>query len=145
MSGTAVGSEELLNMDQIEFAKGAMELSQWRLLVAIPSGVKKVGSIFMPDEVSSREELASLIGYVISIGPDAFRDEKKFPGGPPKCPVNGTISEGSWILMRPYTGSRVMIGPPGGKDTREYRVISDTSVEAAIADPHFVHRAVGGY
>ena len=68
------------------------------------------------------EELLSPVLFVAKIGPDAYKDEKRFPNGP-SCKV------GDFVLVRPNTGTRIKI------HGREFRLIHDDSVEAVVEDP----------
>ena len=72
-------------------------------------------------------ELLSPVLFVVTMGPDAFKDEKRFPSGA-SCKV------GDFILVRPNTGTRMKI------HGREFRIINDDSVEAVIQDPRGVQR-----
>jgi co-chaperonin GroES (HSP10) len=73
------------------------------------------------------EELLSPVLFVVKMGPDAFKDEKRFPSGP-SCKV------GDFVLVRPNTGTRIKI------HGKEFRIINDDSVEAVVQDPRGVTR-----
>ena len=60
----------------------------YRVLVAIPQVKKRTaGNILLPDDLTIREETASVISLVVELGPDAYKDQKKFPSGP-YCPMD---------------------------------------------------------
>jgi co-chaperonin GroES (HSP10) len=65
---------------------------------------------------------------VLKMGPDCYKDEKRFPSGP-------WCQEGDFILTRPMAGSRVKI------HGREFRLINDDSVEGVVEDPRGISRA----
>jgi co-chaperonin GroES (HSP10) len=73
------------------------------------------------------EELLSPVLFVAKIGPDAFKDEKRFPSGP-SCKV------GDFVLVRPNSGTRMKI------HGTEWRLINDDSVEAVVQDPRGIQR-----
>jgi co-chaperonin GroES (HSP10) len=73
------------------------------------------------------EELLSPVLFVVKIGPDAFKDEKRFPSGP-------SCKSGDFVLVRPNTGTRMKI------HGREFRLISDDSIEATVQDPRGISR-----
>lgn len=101
----------------------------WRLLIALPELEEQTdGGIYRPESLRSREEIAGIIGYVLKMGPTAYKDEKRFPDGP-------WCKEGDWILMRAYSGSRIKI------HGKEFRLINDDTVEAVVEDPRGVERA----
>lgn len=101
----------------------------YKLLVAIPSVEEKTaGGIIRPDELRRMEEVASIFGYVVSMGEDAYQDEKKFPNGP-WCKI------GDWVIFRSYSGTRLKV------EDQEFRLINDDTVEAVVDDPRKVERA----
>lgn len=109
-------------------AKQLPDPSGYRILCGIPDAEEKTaGGIFKSDETMKFEELTTPVLFVIKIGPDAFKDEKRFPSGP-------WCKEGDFILTRPHAGSRVKI------HGREFRIINDDSVEAVIEDPRGISR-----
>jgi co-chaperonin GroES (HSP10) len=73
------------------------------------------------------EELLSPVLFVVKVGPDAFKDEKRFPSGP-------SCKSGDFVLVRPNTGTRMKI------HGREFRLISDDSIEATVQDPRGISR-----
>lgn len=98
----------------------------YKILIALPEPDDTTeGGLAKAAETLQREEIGSICGFVLAIGPDAFADENKFPGGP-YCKV------GDWVIMRAYSGTRLSIY---GK---EFRLINDTSVEAIVDNPRGV-------
>ena len=95
----------------------------WRLLVLPYRGKAKTkGDVYLPDEYVERQSLATVVAYVLAIGPDAYADTKKFPAGP-------WCKKGQWVMIGRYAGARFRI--EGG----EVRIINDDEVIATIADP----------
>lgn len=111
-----------------ERAKMLPDPSGYRILCGIPEMEEKTaGGIFKADETLRFEELTTPVLFVIKMGPDAFKDEKRFPSGP-------WCKEGDFILTRPHAGSRVKI------HGREFRIINDDSVEAVVEDPRGISK-----
>lgn len=81
----------------------------------------------MPEPTKKLEESASIVGQVIAMGADAYRDDMKFPAGP-WCKV------GDSVIIRSYSGTRFDV------KGEEYRLINDDTVEAVVADPKSVGR-----
>ncbi|MFB1501917.1 co-chaperone GroES [Thiocapsa sp. N5-Cardenillas] len=105
------------------------EPSGYRLLIAIPEVSEKTeGGVFMPDGLKKAEETASIIGFVVKAGPEAYGDENKFPNGP-------WCKEGDFVIFRSYSGTRFKVL---GK---EFRLINDDTVEAVVEDPRGYSRA----
>jgi len=94
----------------------------YRILVMPYRGkVKTEGGIFLPDETRDRAALASVVCYVLKIGPDAYSDKEKF--SQPYCKV------GDWVLIGRYAGSRFRI------EGAELRLLNDDEILASILDP----------
>lgn len=110
-------------------AKQLPEPSGYRILCALPEIEEKTaGGIYKADTTMHFEELTTPVLMVLKMGPDAFKDEKRFPSGP-------WCKEGDFILTRPMAGSRVKI------HGREFRIINDDSVEGVVEDPRGISRA----
>ena len=61
----------------------------YRLLI-LPFSQKTVtnGGIHLAESYVEKERLATNVGFVISLGPDAYKDENKFPNGLSNPPLN---------------------------------------------------------
>ena len=97
----------------------------WRVLVMPYEGHAKTSSgLYIPDEVRERERVATVVAYVMKLGPLAYKDPDKFgPDAEPWC------KEGQWVCIGRYSGSRFKI------DGGEVRVINDDEVIATILEP----------
>ena len=52
----------------------------YKLLISpVEVDEKPEGGVYMPDSLRDSEGIASIIGFVVSLGPDAYKDEDKFP------------------------------------------------------------------
>ncbi len=101
----------------------------FRMLVAMPEVQEKTaGGIIRPDDLKKKEETASIIGQVLSMGEDCYADPARFPSGP-------WCKEGDWVLMRSYSGTRFKV------KGREFRILNDDTIEAVIVDPTGFERA----
>lgn len=102
--------------------------SGYRILCAIPEVEKEFESgIIKADQTLHYEEVLTTVLFVIELGPDCYADKDKFPSGP-------WCKKGDFILVRPSSGSRLLI------HGREFRLINDDNVEAVILDPRGVKR-----
>ena len=97
----------------------------WRVLVMPYQGKAKTdGGLILPDQVREREALATVVAYVLKLGPLAYQDPNKFGDNPePWC------KEGQWVCIGRYAGSRFKI------DGGEVRIINDDEVIATILEP----------
>lgn len=101
----------------------------YRLLCAVPHVEEEYGNgLIKADETKRVEEQTTVVLFVVKVGPDAYKDESRFPNGP-------WCKEGDFVLTRPYSGTRVVI------HGREFRIINDDSVEAVVDDPRGIRRA----
>ena len=112
-----------------EKAKQLPQPSGYHILCAIPEidGTYESGLV-KADVTMSHEERLTTVLFVISLGPDCYRDKKRFPSGP-------WCKQGDFILVRPNTGSRIKI------HNREFRMITDDMVEGVVEDPRGIARA----
>jgi len=101
----------------------------WKVLVAMPEVEEKTeGGIIKASRTMKDEEVANICGFVIKLGPEAYKDEKRFASGP-------WCEEGDWVIFRAYSGTRIMMYG------QEFRLINDDTVEAVVEDPTGVVRA----
>lgn len=111
--------------DRIADAISNIDPKGYRILVVLPivKGVTQ-GGIHLPDRAVDAERVASCVGYVAKMGPDSYKDTKRFPGGP-------WCKEGDWVVFKPYIGNRLK-----SKTAEiELRLINDDAVEAVITRP----------
>jgi len=127
---SAVDLSGILNKSDEEKAKQIPEPSTYHLLCVLPDIDENYGEsgLVKSAQAMHYEELLSPVLFVVKVGPDAYRDEKRFPSGP-------SCKAGDFILVRPNTGTRIRI------HGKEFRLINDDSVEAVIQDPRGVTRA----
>ena len=115
-------------MEEPKMASQLPEPKGYKLLIALPEPDEVTeGGIIKAKQTMEIEEIGSICGFVLKMGPDAYEDEKKFPHGP-------YCSEGDWILMRSYSGTRFKI------HGKEFRLINDDSVEAVVEDPRGIEK-----
>jgi co-chaperonin GroES (HSP10) len=84
---------------------------------------KTDGGIHVPDSIREKESRATVVAYVVKMGPLAYKDVDKFGTDGDWC------KEGDWVCIGRYAGSRFQI--EGG----EVRIINDDEVIATIVNP----------
>jgi co-chaperonin GroES (HSP10) len=95
----------------------------WRILILPYQGkAKTAGGIFIPTEIQEKSQISTQVGYVLKVGPLAYKDRDKFPDG-------AWCAEKQWVLFARYAGSRLQI------DGGEVRILNDDEVLATILDP----------
>ena len=126
---SAVDLSGLLNKDPEEKARQVPDPATYHLLCMLPKAEDEYSEtgILKSTTAMHHEELLSPVLFVAKIGPDAFKDEKRFPSGA-SCKV------GDFIITRPNTGTRMKI------HGTERRLINDDSVEAVVQDPRGIQR-----
>jgi co-chaperonin GroES (HSP10) len=113
-----------------EKAKQVPDPATFHLLCVLPDVEEEYGDsgLIKASTTMHHEEILSPVLFVVKIGPDAYKDEKRFPSGP-SCKV------GDFVLVRPNTGTRIKI------HGKEFRLINDDSVEGVVQDPRGITRA----
>ncbi len=111
-----------------EKAKQLPEPSGYHILIGIPESEEKTdGGILKASHTIEIEETATIVGFLLKLGPDCYQDKKRFPSGP-------WCKEGDFIIMRAYSGTRISI------HGKEFRLINDDTVEAVVEDPRGISR-----
>ncbi len=126
----AVDLSGILNKPAEEKAKQIPDPATYHLLCVLPEIEEEYGEsgLVKASQTMHFEEVLSPVLFVVKMGPDAYKDEKRFPSGP-SCKV------GDFVLVRPNTGTRIKI------HGKEFRIINDDSVEAVVQDPRGITRA----
>jgi co-chaperonin GroES (HSP10) len=124
----AVDLSGILSQSAEEKAKQIPDPVTYHLLCMLPEAKEEYeGGLLKASQTIQYEELLSPVLFVAKIGPDAFKDEKRFPSGA-SCQV------GDFVLVRPNSGTRMKI------HGTEWRIINDDSVEAVVEDPRGIQR-----
>jgi co-chaperonin GroES (HSP10) len=124
----AVDLSGLLNKPVEDKAKQVPDPATFHLLCMLPEAQEEYeGGLLKAGQTMHFEELLSPVLFVAKMGPDAFKDEKRFPSGP-SCKV------GDFVIVRPNSGTRMKI------HGTEWRIINDDSVEAVVQDPRGIQR-----
>ena len=104
--------------DRLPIPKG------YKLLIALPSMEEKTaGGIILTDKHVDEEQVASMLGCVLKVGPEAYDKMDE-----PWCEV------GDWVIFRKYSGTRFKI------DDVEFRLLNDDTIEAVVTDPRGLTR-----
>ena len=103
----------------------------YRVLVALPQ-IKETyddSDLVKSSRTMHEEHVMSIIGLVIDMGDQAYSDKDRFPTG-------AWCKQGDYVMFRANSGTRFKIGGV------EYRLMNDDSIEAVVADPRGVARAI---
>ena len=100
----------------------------YHMLCAVPDVDEEFESgILKADQTQYADSMLTPVLFVIELGPDAFKDPKRFPSGP-------SCKKGDFVMVRPNSGTRFKIAG------REFRILADDSVEAVVEDPRLIKR-----
>ena len=114
-------NEDLLN--QLPIPTG------YRILILPFSRKQKTkGGIYLADSTLEKERIGTNVGYVVSLGSDAYKDENKFPAG-------AWCKEKDWVIFGRYAGARIKI--EGG----DLRLLNDDDILAVVSNPEDVTSA----
>jgi len=118
--------KEPLNPENIQSVVDQLpEPSGWRILVLPFTPKEKTkGGLIIAQESLDRLRIATNCGYVLKMGPLAYKDKDKFEE--PWC------KKGDWVIFARYAGSRLPI--EGG----EIRILNDDEILGTIQDPESV-------
>ena len=95
----------------------------YKLLIMLPKAEERTeGGLYKAAETKALEEVSSVCGLVLKMGPDAYSDKRRFPGEP-------YCKKGDMVMFKPYSGTRFTI------HGEEFRFINDDSVDAVVLDP----------
>lgn len=118
--------------DEPRVALKMPEPKGYKILIALPQPDEKTeGGILKAQSTLEVEEVGSIVGLVLAMGPDAYSDKSRFPSGP-YCKVN------DFVVMRSYSGTRFKVQEDGV--WQEFRLINDDSVEAVVEDPRGIRK-----
>jgi len=109
-------------------AKQLPQPAGYHILCAVPEVEEEFeNGLIKSSQTVYTEEMLTTVLFVVALGPDAYKDFKKFPSGP-------WCKQGDFVLVRPNAGSRLVIH---GKD---FRLINDDTIEAVVDDPRGIKR-----
>ena len=98
----------------------------WRLLVLPHRGQGKTkGGVLLSDKTVEETQIATNVGLVLAMGPDAYNDKERFPNGP-------WSKKNDWVIFARYAGSRLNI--EGG----ELRILNDDEILGKTDDPESI-------
>ena len=80
------------------------------------------GGIMLAKQTLDKERIATVVGLVVRLGPDAYSDKEKFPEGP-------WCKEMDWVIFGRYAGARFNI--QGG----DMRLLNDDEILAVVNKP----------
>ena len=127
----AIDLSAVMHKKAEEKAKQLPKPSGYKILCGIPEAEKEfedsgVGLV-KADETMRNEEVLTTVLFVVDMGPDCYKDPAKFPTGP-------WCKQGDFVLVRPNSGTRLII------HGREFRIINDDTVEGVVEDPRGIKR-----
>jgi len=103
----------------------------WRILILPyrPPPTTKAG-IFIPDKAIDDTQIQTVVGYVLKVGPQAYKDPKRFPEGP-------WCKEKQWVVFARYSGSRLKLNEEDNAAFgNEVRILNDDEILGTILDPN---------
>lgn len=118
------------SLDPEKMGEGVVERipspTGWRVVVLPyrPPAATKSG-ILLAEKAIEKQQVATVCGYVVEVGPLAYKDTDKFPDGP-------WCQKGDWVIFARYAGARINI--EGG----EIRILNDDEILAKVKDPEDV-------
>lgn len=132
MLASAVDLSGLLDTSAEQKAKQLPDPKTYHILCVVPEAMEEFSDsevgIVKANQTLQYEEVLTPVLFVVKLGPDAYKDQTRFPSGP-------SCKAGDFVIVRPNSGTRLKI------HGREFRIINDDSVEAVVEDPRGIRRA----
>lgn len=101
----------------------------YKLLIALPKVEETYESgLLKAERTIHQEHILSMVGLVLDMGEQAYKDPDRYPTGP-WCEV------GNYVLFRSNSGTRFRVNGV------EYRFLNDDSIDGVVADPRGITRA----
>ena len=101
----------------------------YKLLIAMPDVERSYASgIAKAETTVYQETVLSIVGVVVDMGEQAYKDPDRYPTGP-WCKV------GDYVIFRANSGTRIKA------NGKEYRFINDDTIDGVVDDPRGLTRA----
>lgn len=102
----------------------------YRILI-IPETVptESKGGIHLAEQTMQVEQLASVVGYVLALGPDAYKDPLKYPEG-------AWCKEGDYIIFGRYAGAKITMHGEKQEEDLSLRLLNDDEILAVVSNPN---------
>ena len=106
------------------------EPTGYHILIVMPRVDEKTkGGVLLPSDARNREDVASIIGKVVKIGPDCY------PNTDQRFNTGAWCKEGDWVMLSKYSGHRFECSET------EMRIVNDDAILAVVSDPTKIARA----
>jgi len=120
-------NDEISNADPANLNQSVLDRipkpTGWRIVVMpFRPAAQTKGGLLLAKQAIEKQQIATVCGYVIEVGPLAYSDTEKFPGGP-------WCKKGDWVVFARYAGARINL------DDGEIRILNDDEILATIKDP----------
>ena len=100
------------------------------LIVPYTQPRKSRGGIIMAESTIKTEQLATIIGYVVEVGPLAYKDKAKFGEGlEPWC------KPGDYVIFGRYAGAKITMHGATDEDGLSCRILNDDEILATVKEP----------
>ena len=126
-SDDAIQQVDEITVDNLETHADKLPRPTGYRILILPFSLPEVtkGGIHIAKATLDKERIATVVGYVVAMGPDAYGDVNKFPEG-------AWCKKGDWIIFGRYAGARFQI--EGG----DMRLLNDDEILATIDDPEAI-------
>jgi len=122
----SIPEEELPNEVKAENQAAKLPTPRgWKVLLVPYSQPKRSkGGIHFAESTIRTEEIATSIGYVVALGPEAYSDETRFPSGP-------WCKTGDYVVFGRYAGLRLLMRG-NDNDNLNLRMLNDDEILAVL-------------
>jgi co-chaperonin GroES (HSP10) len=101
----------------------------YQVLIALPEVEEAFSNskLVKSNKTIRDEQILSMVGLVVDMGDQAYRDVDRYPTGP-------WCKQGDYVLFRANTGTRFLVGK------KEMRLMNDDSIQAVVNNPNAIKR-----
>lgn len=100
----------------------------WNVLVLQYVTPERKGGLIMPVQVQREDEFQGCVGIVLRLGPEAYKDQRKFPRGP-------WVAAGDWVAWPRLKGAVTRMAIVHGSHKAVLTVLADDAFVATGIDP----------
>ena len=103
----------------------------WSVLIVPYSQPRQTrGGIYVPDKTRETEQLATIIGYVVDVGPLAYKDKAKF--GEELIPW---CKPGDYVIFGRCAGAKINMYTGRNDPPLACRILNDDEILATVKEP----------
>jgi co-chaperonin GroES (HSP10) len=98
------------------------------LIVPYAPPAKSRGGIHFANQTTMVEDKTGVVGFVIALGPDCYKDTSKYPEGP-------WCKAGDYVIFGRYAGAKLELKSDDDQPHLPVRILNDDEILATVSNP----------